>query len=285
MLIETAYRDALQQLQEKYSSRTEAAAAVRLVLDHVMDEPYVHLKAPQKALSDAQLERYQASLQRLLGGHPAPYVVGKREFYGHSFICDERALIPRPETETLVEAAVAHFQHRGEVLLADLGCGSGCIAVSVACELPQAHFIATDVSEEALQLARENAVAQGVAGRIRFVQGAPGDWAGPLGDALLDGILTNPPYIPTVQRPHLQPSVRDFEPDMALFGGGEGLDEHHHLARQCRVVLKPQGHLWSEIGDGQFDAVQSIYENAGWKVEPAINDFAGIERVLHATLE
>jgi release factor glutamine methyltransferase len=282
MQIETAYRDAVQQLQEKYFSRTEAAAAVRLVLDHLMQEDYVHLKSPEKVLSERQLELYQSGLQRLLKGHPAPYVIGKREFHGHTFICDERALIPRPESETLVELAINHFKDQGKVLLADLGCGSGCIGISVACELPEAHFISTDISAEALELARENAVALGVADRFQFIQGAAGDWTGPLGKVLLDGILTNPPYIPNVQKPHLQPSVRDFEPDVALFGGGDGMNEHHHLARQCHSVLKPEGHLWSEIGDGQFDQVQPIYEEAGWKVFPAIDDFAGIERVLHA---
>ncbi|MEO6907123.1 MAG: peptide chain release factor N(5)-glutamine methyltransferase [Abditibacteriaceae bacterium] len=284
MLIETAYHDAVRQLQEKYSSQTEAAAAVRLVLDHLMDIEYVHLKFPEKILSPQQLECYQSCLKRLLEGHPAPYVVGKREFYGHSFICDERALIPRPESETLVELAISHFKDHGKVLLADLGCGSGCIGISVARELPGAQFIATDISAEALKLARENAIALGVDNQFQFVQGAAGDWTGPLGKVLLDGILTNPPYIPNVQRPHLQPSVRDFEPDVALFGGGQGMDEHRHLARQCRTALKPEGHLWSEIGDGQFDQVRPIYEEVGWKVFPAIDDFAGIERVLHARL-
>ena len=284
MQIETAYRDAVHQLQEKYFSRNEAAAAVRLVLDHITGEDYIHLKSPEKVLSTPQLALYQAGLQRLLQGHPAPYVVGKREFYGHTFICDERALIPRPESETLVEGAIEHFNGQGNVLLADLGCGSGCIGISIACELPDAQFIATDISTEALELARENATALGVVSRFRFIQGAAGDWTGPLGNILLDGILTNPPYIPNVQRPHLQPSVRDFEPDIALFGGDDGMNQHNLIARQCRAVLKPNGHLWSEFGDGQFDCVRAIYEKEGWKVFPAINDFASIERVLHATL-
>lgn len=282
MLIETAYRLALQQLQNTNSSRTEAASAIRLVLDDVMDDAYVHLKSPQKELSEDQQKRFESGLQRLLDGQPAPYVVGKREFYGRSFICDARALIPRPESETLVESAIQHFKEKGKVLLADLGCGSGCIVISIACELPQAHFIATDISAEALSLAQENAVLLGVADRIQFIQGALGDWVRPLGKVLLDGIFTNPPYIPIVLRPELQPSVRDFEPDVALFGGSKGLDEHYHLAQQCQSVLKPEGHLWTELGDGQFDDVQPIYEKAGWKVAPAINDFAGIERVLHA---
>jgi release factor glutamine methyltransferase len=249
-----------------------------------MQENDVHLKSPEKVLSEQQLALYQSGLQRIVKGNPQPYVIGKREFHGHTFICDERALIPRPESETLVELAITQFKDKGKVLLADLGCGSGCIGISIARELPEAQLIATDISAEALELARENAIALSVADRFQFIQGAAGDWTGPLGKVLLDGILTNPPYIPQMQRPHLQPSVRDFEPDVALFGGDDGMNEHHHLASQCRAVLKPEGHLWSEFGDGQFDDVRPIYEKAGWNVFPAINDFAGIERVLHATL-
>jgi len=287
MLIETAYRDAVQQLQETYSLRSEAAAAVRLVLDHVTGDSYVHLKYPEKVLLPAQQELFETCMRQLQDGHPAPYVTGKREFYGRSFLCDERALIPRPESELLVEAAITQFKDAPKVLLADLGCGSGCISVSVASELPQARFIATDISADALELAHENAVKHGVANRIQFAQGTAGDWQGPLQkvlleEELLDGILTNPPYLPSLKRRNVQKSVRDHEPDVALFGGQDGLDEHRRLAGQCHSVLKPGGYLWAEFGDGQYDAIQAIYENASWQCCSAVLDLAGIERMLCA---
>jgi len=287
MQIETAYHDAVQQLQETYSLRSEAAAAVRLVLDHITGDSYAHLKHPQKVLLPAQQQHFETCLDQLLDGQPAPYVTGKREFYGRSFICDQRALIPRPESELLVEAAIGQFKDHAKVLLADLGCGSGCISVSVASELPQAHFIATDISADALALAHENAVKHGVADRIQFVQGAAGDWKGPLQKVLLDGsrldgILTNPPYLPALKRRNVQKSVRDHEPDVALFGGQDGLDEHRRLAEQCLAVLQPEGYLWAEFGDGQYDAIRDIYQSAGWQSCSVVLDLAGIERMLCA---
>jgi release factor glutamine methyltransferase len=199
----------------------------------------------------------------------------------------EGALIPRPETELLVETAVKRLWHLPSAVVADLGTGSGCIAVSVAHELPHSFVIATDASENALEIARANASAHGVLERVELVSGMEEQWAEPLLARSLtgkfDAILSNPPYIAVGEIETLQPQIKDFEPRSALDGGEDGLDCYRQIASQCAELLTPNGFLAVELGAGQFDDARHLFEYSKWRVEEPIRDLAGIERVLVAT--
>lgn len=231
--------------------------------------------------------------RQLQNGRPVPYILGRRAFYDLDFKCDERALIPRPETELLVETALKHLALHSApfqtLRLADLGTGTGCIAISIAKNGPAVHVVATDVSPAALQLARENAHTHNALQRIEFVAGRSGDWATPLreysrpGDGGgFDVIVSNPPYIAPRDIENLPAPIKDFEPRHALDGGADGLDCYRQIAAQCRLLLKPNGILACELGAGQFAAVRDIFETEQWRVQEPILDFAGIERVLLA---
>jgi release factor glutamine methyltransferase len=219
---------------------------------------------------------------------PLAYLTRQREFFGLPFHCDRRALIPRPETEILVELAATRLKNNGGALIADLGTGSGCIAVSVAHAVPGSVIYATDLSPGALDLARENAALNHVANRIEFVAGRTAKWASPLlregFGGMFDCVLSNPPYISKPDIETLEPQIRDWEPRLALDGGDDGLDCYRQIASQCGALLKPDGFLAVELGAGQFAAVESLFHSEGWVVEASIRDFADIERVLVATL-
>jgi release factor glutamine methyltransferase len=226
------------------------------------------------------------ALGELQRGKPLPYILGQWEFFGLPFRCDERALIPRPETETLVEAAVERLKSKDKVLIADLGTGTGCITVSLAHALPNARVYATDASPQALQLARDNASLNDVVDRVVFMTGTIGSWAGPLLreglSGMFDAVLSNPPYIAAAEIETLQPQIRDWEPRAALDGGIDGLDCYRQIAAQCGLLLAPDGFLMVELGAGQFDIVREIFSAAAWRVAPPIFDLAGIPRVLVA---
>ena len=178
--------------------------------------------------------------------------------------------------------------------MADLGTGSGCIAVSIAHSLPQTVVYATDLSRDALELARENARLHHVENRIEFVKPIDylsekvNNWSLPLereGFAgMFDCVVTNPPYISPRDIEQLPPQIKDFEPRLALDGGEDGLDCYRQIAAQCGTLLTPDGFLLAELGAGQFAEVRAIFESNGWSVSPPIFDFAGHERVLRAVI-
>ncbi len=310
-----AYRKSMELLLDSGFSLPRARLEARLLLDDVSGVRYSHLLQPEAVLDAPAQGRLRHACSQLTSDVPLAYLLREREFFGLPFRCDRRALIPRPETEMLVEAAVARLQnlqnHSGALvsgalvsgalvsgalvsgalvsgaLVADLGTGTGCIAVSVAHALPQAVIYATDASEDALQLARENARRHGVTGRVEFVAGDADNWAAPLlregFGAMFDLLLSNPPYIATRKIESLAPQIRDWEPRAALDGGADGLHCYRQLAAQCPVLLKPGGAFIVELGAGQFEAVRAIFEAHNWTVAPPIFDLGGIGRVLVAT--
>lgn len=287
-----AYQKSMGLLLDSGFSLPRARLEARLLLDGVSGVRYSHLLQPEAVLDAPAQGRLRHACSQLTSDVPLAYLLREREFYGLPFRCDRRALIPRPETETLVEAAIARLQNFSGALIngaliADLGTGTGCIAVSVAYALPQAVVYATDASEDALQLARENARRHGVAGQIEFVAGDAGNWAAPLlregFGAMFDLLLSNPPYIATGEIESLAPQIRDWEPRLALDGGDDGLLPYRQLAAQCGALLKPGGALMMELGAGQFEAVRAIFEENMWTVAPPIFDLAGTARVLVAT--
>lgn len=219
---------------------------------------------------------------------PIAYLIGMREFYSLEFEVTPDVLIPRPETELLVERALAwlktHSADRHDLL--DLGTGSGCLAVTLCRRLPSAHAVAVDISEEALAVARRNAARHGVGDRITFVNADMLDIPdGVIPASGFDVVVSNPPYIAEGERDKLPENVRQYEPAAALFAGPDGLAAYRKIAQKVKGVLKPEGVLIVEVGMGQAGAVEQILsEDGGLLPAGRFRDLAGIERAVEFTL-
>jgi release factor glutamine methyltransferase len=211
---------------------------------------------------------------------PLAYITGRREFWSLDFEVSPAVLIPRPETELLVEAACDQLRGRAQAVVADVCTGSGCVAVAVARECPDARVLAMDVSPAALEVAKKNAVRHSVADRVLILEadlleGVAGHF---------DVIVANPPYVPDVDRSSLQPEVRNYEPALALFGGSDGLDIIRRLVQQSAARLKGSGMLIFEFGIGQAQAVSDLICNTpGLTLRELRSDLQGIPRTAIAS--
>ncbi|KFA92113.1 peptide chain release factor N(5)-glutamine methyltransferase [Archangium violaceum] len=238
---------------------------------------YVDLDRP---LEKTELATFRALIERRMAGEPTQYLTGVREFYNRPFKVDARVLIPRPETELLVEAALHKLPKDGPGLALDVCTGSGCIAISLAAERPQATVMATDLSADACALARENAQALGVAERVTVLQG---NLYAPLPpDARFDVVASNPPYIASAEIPTLSAEVRR-EPHMALDGGPDGLVLIRKVIEGARRVLKPGGLLAMEIGETQGEAVKALLQAAGYADARVEKDLERRDRLAFGT--
>lgn len=243
-----------------------------VLLAHALRKDRVWLYAHGgEELSEVGWIHFGRYLHERMAGKPTQYITGRQEFYGREFRVSPAVLIPRPETEHVVEAALAVIQPGMTVV--DVGCGSGAIAVTLALET-QARVIATDISLDALQVASENARRLGAS--IEFVAA---DLIAPLRS--LNAIVSNPPYVPTVDRTVLQREVRDYEPLVALFGGNTGLELYRRLIADAPRVLENGGWLIVELGFNLAEAVRAML-GEGWSDVRLIPDLAGIPRVLVA---
>ena len=243
---------------------------------------YLDLDRP---LAEPERRRLRALFDRRLAREPIAYILGRREFFGLPFEVTPAVLIPRPETETLVAAALQGLRARPEEtpapLLADIGTGSGAIAVATAAGFPAARWIATDTSADALEVARRNADANNVADRIEFRLGSLLD---PIAEPL-DALCSNPPYVDPADRPRLAPDLLDHEPAAALFSDEHGMAHLHALVETAPSRLRPGGLLLLELGEGQSLPLRMIAEATGrYASIDFIRDYAGIERVLRAIL-
>jgi len=224
---------------------------------------------------------FDALVARRVRREPMAYIRGTQEFYGREFLVGPGVLIPRPESELLIDEAKAAAMGRRTPRIADLGTGSGCLAVTLALELPSATVIATDLSADALTIARGNAAAHEVGARITFVETA---WLTSVPGAF-DIIVANPPYIAETDAPALAPEVRDHEPHLALFGGNDGLRDIRAIAQAATTALKPGGVLVMEVGRGQQRAVSGALSAAGLGGDVTFrHDLQGIARVAVAHL-
>ncbi|MCH8940354.1 MAG: peptide chain release factor N(5)-glutamine methyltransferase [Chloroflexi bacterium] len=247
---------------------------------------------PDRAFSDAEAQQLATLVARRCKREPLPYILGHWEFYGLDYIVTPAVLIPRPETETLVELALICALSGGTkerenesghpLKIADVGTGSGCVAISLAKRLPQATVIATDLSPDALAVARQNIERHDVANQVHLQEG---DLLSGY-DGKLDLIVSNPPYIPDGEVPGLQPEVALHEPSAALGGGPDGLSIIRRLMDQAAELLSPNGALMIEFNPPQSSVLMSeakrLWPNAGCRV---VKDLAGLDRVLVVELE
>jgi release factor glutamine methyltransferase len=221
-------------------------------------------------------EALDALIERRARREPVAQIVGHREFWGLDFEVTRDVLVPRPETELIVEEALAFARERRLTHIIDVGTGSGCIAIAIASELPDVRITATDASLPAIEVARRNASAHGVQSRIDFH----------LGDVLSDVngpaelIVSNPPYVPEAMAAHLQPEVVQYEPHAALFGGETGLEVLATLFEQAPPRLAAGGRLIVEFGFGQRDGVERLASANGWRIVRTREDLQGIPRTL-----
>jgi release factor glutamine methyltransferase len=228
---------------------------------------------------------FRDSVKRRRAGEPIQYIIGETEFYGLKFRVNRDVLIPRPETELLVEKAipVAETLRRDGLVLepriVDVGTGSGAIAVALAHALPSAQITATEISPAALAVAKANAAGNGVANRVRFLEG---DLLQPVAGEVFDFVVSNPPYVPERDRATLDAEVRGYEPAQALFAGDDGLAVYRRLIPEAFAVLKAGGLLLLEIGFGQPEAIQALLNKEGFTWVEFSDDLRGIPRVVMA---
>jgi release factor glutamine methyltransferase len=271
--------------------------AAELLLLHVAGRDRTWLYAhPEDEIASQQEERFFSLVARRAGGEPTQYLTGKQEFWGLEFEVTPDVLIPRPETEHVIEVALDRLALReiragrkqtlsGEGLrVADIGTGSGCIAVSLAKDLPGARIVATDISPEALEVAQRNAARHKFADQIEFFRAnlLEGVSSSTAARRRFDLIASNPPYIGRREGPTLQREVRDHEPEVALYGGEEGYELYADLIAQSAEHLEPGGILVLELGHDSLPAVQPLFDSPQWTRVGVTNDLAGGPRVIAA---
>lgn len=258
----------------------EASVKLRWAAGHLLGCGLLDvLRHLDETPAPAPADQFEAILARLEQDEPVQYVIGETDFMGLRIRCDARALIPRPETELLVECAEEFLRGRpGTSVAVDVCTGTGCIACALAVRVPRARILATDISPGALELARANAQAAGAA--VDFVQT---DLLNGLADASADLVVSNPPYVPASECARLPRTVRDFEPRLALDGGPDGLRVISRLVSEAARVILPGGQLMMEIGDDQVDAVREIVcQTTLFKFNKIKSDSAGNPRVALA---
>jgi release factor glutamine methyltransferase len=295
MELRGALRTGISLLREKQVASYTLAA--ELLLLHALGRDRAWLYAhPEEAISSQELDKFLCLIDRRANGEPTQHLTGKQEFWSLEFEVTPDVLIPRPETEHVIEVALDRLALRelragrpqkmnGEgFLIADIGTGSGCLAIALAKELPGATIYATDISSAALAVARRNAERHEVADRIHFVESdlvrslSVNDAA----ESAFDLIVSNPPYIPRRDAHTLAREVRDYEPAIALYGGEEGYELYAGLIALARRYLKPGGIFVAELGHDSLPAVQPLLDAREWTAVGVSNDLAGIRRVIAA---
>jgi release factor glutamine methyltransferase len=258
----------------------EARREAGSLLQHVIrrDRTFV-LAHPEQQLTQTQLQTFRELLTRRAAGEPLQYLTARQSFFGLDFEVAPSVLIPRPETELLVELALETLQNLRAPSICDVGTGSGCIAITLLHERTDAHAIAIDISAAALEIAKRNALRHAVESRLTFVQANCFSSLSP-DEFFFDLIVSNPPYVAEDALAGLQREVRDHEPREALAGGPDGLDVVRRLLSEGDAFLKPGGHLLIEIGFNQASAVESLLEKQAWLAKGIRPDLQGIPRVV-----
>ena len=246
---------------------------------HVLDwDRATWITRADEPASPAFLAAFDALIARRAQREPVAYIVGSREFYGRDFLVNPDVLIPRPESELIIDYALQRVPASQFVRVVDVGTGSGALGLTLACERPEWHVELSDISAEAVAVARRNAQALGVADRVTFLVG---DFLEPT-MGLFDVIVSNPPYVARRDQPGMSPDVRDHEPHVALFGGQDGMDLPRRFLAQAAERLTPEGWLAMEFGYGMQEPVEEAARAAGLQVVEVLEDLQGIARTLVA---
>lgn len=250
------------------------ASEARLLLRHLLDCSSAHIEAHRDDELDARIEEtFMVLVERRRAGEPIAYLTGIREFYGRPFVVAPSVLIPRSETELIIDTVLSKFDCNSALRILDMGTGSGCLAITLALELPQAKVTAVDISPDALAVAERNAKQLGV--EVHLMES---DWFSSISDEQFDLIVSNPPYI-AVGDPHLAQGDLRFEPLSALASGSKGLDAINRITKQAQAHLHPGGWLLFEHGYDQSKAVHTLLNANGYLDITQMQDIAGIVRV------
>jgi release factor glutamine methyltransferase len=259
------------------SPRLNAELLLMFVLGRERAYLYAH---PERELTAEEQDRYDEVIRERARGCPTQYITGHQEFWGLDLLVSPAVLIPRPETEHLVETVLELVKQRGpeeRLRLVDVGTGSGCIAMALASELPRAEIHACDLSDEALEMARANAARLGFENRIAFRKS---DLLSAYAGETFDFVVSNPPYVGESEADKVQRQVREFEPKVAVFSGQEGMDIYRRLIPQAKVALKRGGWFAAEIGFSAESKVRELL--GGWDEVQVTPDLQGIPRVIAA---
>ncbi len=279
MQLRQALASAVDRLEaaEVGSPRMNAEVLLMFVLGVHRAYLYAH---PERELTPEEETRYNQALAQRATGMPSQYITGHQEFWGLDFVVSPAVLIPRPETEHLVETVLELAREVPRPRIVDVGTGSGCIALALVHEVKDAEVYAVDVSADAVEIARANAARLQLDARVRFVQS---DVLAALADSHdFDFVVSNPPYVGFGEADKVQKSVREFEPRVAVFAGEQGLDMIAPLVEQAHSALKPGGWLTVEIGYSMRDAVLDLLSPTMWKQVRVVPDLQGIPRVVAA---
>ncbi|ABV75537.1 bifunctional N5-glutamine S-adenosyl-L-methionine-dependent methyltransferase/tRNA (m7G46) methyltransferase [Rickettsia akari str. Hartford] len=272
----------------------------RILLQHVIHKPIEYLLINlDEQLSEAEIKAFEKLLERRLKHEPITYITGVKEFYSREFIVNKHVLIPRSDTEILVDVVLQRYSHstqghstesgkpetkkldsvvnpRNDSIL-ELGTGSGCVAISLLCELPNANIIATDISIEAIEVAKSNAIKHHVTDRIQIIHS---DWFENLGKQKFDVIVSNPPYISHSEKSEMALETLNHEPHFALFAEEDGLQAYRIIAKNAKPFLKPNGKIILEIGFNQAEKVSKIFLNYGYNIDNIYKDLQSHNRVI-----
>lgn len=282
MIVREALKEAIARFAAADVPSSGLAAELLLMRAVQQDRTWLYAN-PEAVLDRAAEHQFLKYVEQRAAGTPTQYLTGHQEFWGFDFEVAPGVLIPRPETEHLIEVVLERLdptQRSAPLLIADVGTGSGCIAVALAKELATAKIVATDISREALNIAQRNAVRHQVDDRIEFLLT---DLLENAGSSDFHLIVSNPPYVPLHESSDLPREVRDHEPEGALFGGIDGLEVYRRLIVQAAAVLQRNGLLVMEMGHNSSPAVRKLLEESGqWQDLQITNDLAGIPRVISA---
>lgn len=257
------------------------AIDARLLLEAAADVTRLDiLNDPYRELTPDQVDRFDGWIARRLNREPVASILGRKAFWKIMLNVTPDVLTPRPDTETVVEVALSAFSEGMAFEMVDMGVGSGAILLSVLAERPAARGLGTDISEEALAVARDNAANLGLAGRAAFLRTG---WADGLADAGFDLVTSNPPYIRSEEIATLDPEVREHDPHLALDGGSDGLDAYRALVPETLRVLKPLGVFVVETGWNQAEQVQALFAEAGFENLRIVQDLGARDRVVTGT--
>jgi release factor glutamine methyltransferase len=295
MDVRGALRTGISRLREKQVASYTLAAELLLLRVLGRDRAWLYAH-PEESINSQELDTFLSLITRRANGEPTQHLTGKQEFWSLEFEVTPDVLIPRPETEHVIEIALDRLALRelragraqktnGEgFLIADIGTGSGCLAIALAKELPAAAVYATDISPAALAVARRNAVRHGLENRIRFFESdlSRPPTAESAQESAFDLLVSNPPYIPRRDAHTLAREVRDHEPAIALYGGNEGYELYAGLIALAERHLKPGGIFVAELGHDSLPAVQPLLDARQWTAVGVSNDLAGIPRVIAA---